>query len=71
LRVDALDRFDAFRWRVLADPVLQERLRPIPDWPSFAAAAVDEAGGLGLTLTVDDVRAAREAAARTWLERWI
>jgi hypothetical protein len=69
--VDALDRFDAFRRRVLADPVLQERLRSIPDWPSFAAAAVDAAGALGLTLTVDDVRAAREAAARTWLERWV
>jgi hypothetical protein len=69
--VDALERFEAFRRRVLADPALQERLRSIPDWPAFAAAAVDAAAALGLTLTVDDVRAARHEAGRTWLARWV
>ncbi len=69
--MDASDRFDEFRRHVLADAALQERLRSIPDWPSFAAAAVETAGALGLTLTVDDVRAAREAATRAWLARWV
>jgi hypothetical protein len=67
----APDRFDAFRRRVLADPALQEQLRSIPDWPSFTAAAVGAASALGLTLSVDDIRAAREAATRDWLARWV
>jgi hypothetical protein len=65
------DRFDEFRRHVLADAALQERLRAIPDWPSFAAAAVEEAGTLGLALTVDDVHAARAAATRAWFARWV
>jgi hypothetical protein len=69
--VDARDPFDEFRRRVLADAALQERLRSISDWPSFAAAAVEMAGTLGLTLTADDVRAARESATRAWFARWV
>ena len=70
--VDARDRFDEFRRRVLADAALQERLRSIPDWPAFVVAAVEMAGTLGLDADQSTTSARRrESATRAWLARWV
>jgi hypothetical protein len=69
--VGSPDRFADFRRLVLDDPALQERLRSVPAWPAFAEIAVEEAAERGVPLTAEDVLAAREAALRTWLDRWV
>jgi hypothetical protein len=43
----------------------------VPDWPTFVDAAVDAAARRGMRLTESDLVAAREAARRSWLERWL
>ena len=67
----ATGQFESFRRVVLADPALQDRLRSIPDWPTFVAAAVDAAAERGIGLTEADILAARTEAWQSWLERWI
>jgi hypothetical protein len=69
--VGATGQFESFRRVVLADPALQARLRSIPDWPTFVAAAVDAAVDRGIGLTEADILAARAEAWQSWLERWI
>jgi hypothetical protein len=69
--VGATGQFESFRRVVLADPALQARLRAIPDWPTFVAAAVDAAVERGIGLTEADILGARTEARRSWLERWI
>jgi hypothetical protein len=69
--VGATGQFESFRRAVLADPALQARLRSIPDWPTFVAAAVDAAVDRGIGLTEADILAARAEAWQSWLERWI
>jgi hypothetical protein len=71
LAVDSPDRFDSFRRLVLDDPSLQAQLQSIPAWPEFVQAAVVAAGKRGVLLTADEVLSAREAAKRSWLERWV
>jgi hypothetical protein len=63
--------FDSFRRLVLADRELEAHLRSIPEWPTFIAAALDAAARHGIVLSEADVLAARDAARRSWLERWI
>jgi hypothetical protein len=65
------DRFEHLSKAVLADPELQARLRSLRDWPEFVAATLDAATERGLSLTGEDLEAARIARRRTWLERWV
>lgn len=60
---------EAFRELVVADPQLQERLRAEADWPAFAGLAVRLAAERGITLTAEELAAARRATRRAWLER--
>ena len=69
--MDSTGQFERFRAVVFADPELQVRLRSIPEWPAFVAAAVDAAAELGVELTAADVVAARHESSRSWLERWV
>jgi hypothetical protein len=66
-----VERFERFRSLVLADPALEARLRSLPDWPSFIQAAVEVAAEHEIPLVEDDLLAARQAARRTWRERWV
>jgi hypothetical protein len=66
-----LEEFARFRRIVLADPALERRLQSISDWPSFVEEAVGAAAERGLALTEADVRAARDEARRSWLQRWV
>jgi hypothetical protein len=66
-----LDRFARFRCLVLADPVLEERLRSLPDWPSFVEAALQAAAEHDLSLDAGDLHAAGGEARRAWRERWV
>jgi hypothetical protein len=63
--------FERFREIVLADPALEQRLKSIPDWTSFVEAALGAAAERGVALTEADLRAARDQARRSWLERWV
>jgi len=65
------DAFASFRLLVFAERDLEARLRATGDWPSFLVAAIDGAASHGLALTEADLVAARDAARRSWLERWI
>jgi len=69
--VGPVDRFEGFRRAVLDDPVLQQRLRTITDWPGFVDAAITAAAEHGIDLSPADVLAAREEARRSWRERWV
>jgi hypothetical protein len=61
---------ECLREAVLADPVLQERLRGLGP-TEFVIATVTVAGELGLELTEADVEEGLRQARREWLERWI
>lgn len=63
--------FDEFRRAVLADQLLQEKLRDIPDSASFVEQTLALGQALGCTFTADDVRNALQASRRAWIERWI
>jgi hypothetical protein len=63
--------FDTFRRIVLADEELQQRLRSLPEWPAFIAAAIAAAAERGIALTEESILAARNDAVRSWLERWV
>ena len=67
----SMEQFERFRSLVLADPALEERLRSLPDWPSFIQAAVGAAAEREIPLVADDVLIARAAAIRAWRERWV
>lgn len=69
--MESPEQFARFRGLVLSDPSLEQRLRTIPDWPSFTREAVRAAEEHGLALTEQDVRAARAEALRSWRERWV
>jgi hypothetical protein len=62
---------DRLRDLVLADEALQDELLAAADAAAFAQRLTDLADGLGLALTVEDVRAEMKAARRHWLERWV
>jgi hypothetical protein len=65
------DSFARFRVAVLDDESLQERLRVILDWQTFAAAATAAAAELGIQLTPDELDDARGQAQRAWRDRWV
>ena len=67
----ASDSFTRFRAAVLDDESLQERLRVIADWETFAAEAVAGAAELGIRLTPDELDDARKHAERAWRDRWV
>ena len=69
--MDADARFERFRQLVLDDISLQERLRSATEWPAFVTTALGEAGDRGVELTATDLEAARRAATRSWLDRWV
>jgi hypothetical protein len=69
--VGSSDRIERFRNLVFADAELQARLRSIRDWGAFVAASLDAADERGLTLTAEDMLAARGEALRSWRERWV
>lgn len=61
--------FARFCAAVLDDESLQERLRVIVDWQTFAAEAVAAAAELGIQLTPDELDDARRQAQLAWLTR--
>ena len=63
--------FERFRQHVLADGLLQDRLRQTVDRDAFIALTVELATDRGFTLTTDDVTQAMLDGRRAWLERWI
>lgn len=63
--------FERFRQVVLADKLLQERLRSVADRDAFSALVVESAAELGFALTVDDVTEAVRDGRRAWIERRI
>jgi hypothetical protein len=65
------DSFTRFRGAVLDDESLQERLRVIGDWQTFATEAVAAAAELGIPLTPDELDDARREAQRAWRDRWV
>lgn len=69
--MDADARFERFRRLVLDDVNLQERLRGVTEWPAFVTTALAEASEHGVDLTTTDLEAARRAATRSWLDRWV
>jgi hypothetical protein len=71
LPVGSIDQFERFRRVVLDDPELQAGLRSICEWPAFVSAALDSATRCGLSLTADDLDAARAASRQSWFERWL
>ena len=64
------DRFVRFRTAVLDEPELEQRLRALADWATFAASAIAEAGTRGIELTTDELKAERRRAQLGWLTRW-
>jgi hypothetical protein len=64
------DRFVRFRRAVLDEPELEQRLRALDDWATFAASAIAEAGARGIELTTDELEAERRRAQLGWLTRW-
>ena len=65
-----VEPFESFYGAVFAEPDLQAKLRAIPDWASFVAAAVDAAAERGIALTADAVLAARRESRSEWLAQW-
>ncbi len=65
------DTFREFQNLVVRDPRLFAQLTGAPDTDVFAARVVAVAAERGFTLTVDEVRAAVQAARRGWIERGI
>jgi len=65
------ERFDEFRRRVLADPMLLERLRRTSDVAQFIRAAVEAAREMNIELSGDEIDSALCAARRNWIERWV
>lgn len=63
--------FEAFRNRVLAEPVLQEELRDIPERAIFTERILALGQAHGYEFTADDVTNALQASRRAWIERWI
>ena len=64
-------KFERFRELVLGDESLQLRLRGVAEWGAFVRIALAEAAGRGVELTATDLEAARRAATRSWLDRWV
>jgi hypothetical protein len=62
---------DRLRDVVLADEALQDELLAAPDAAQFAQRLTDLADGLGLPLTVEEVRAEVKTARQLWLQRWV
>ena len=71
MKEQASDSFSRFRAAVLDDESLQDRLRVIADWETFAAEAVAAAAKLGIRLTRDELDDARRHAQRAWRDRWV
>ena len=65
------ERFEAFRQRILAQPVLLDRLRSSQDTEAFVGATVEAAHAMGIELTPEEISAALFAARRDWIERWL
>lgn len=67
----AADDLERFRTMVLADPVLQARLREGTDPAGFAPRLVHLARERGCAVAEAEVESALHAARRSWLERWV
>jgi sulfur relay (sulfurtransferase) DsrC/TusE family protein len=67
----AAGAFAQFRSVVLGEPSLQGRLQEHEEWDDFVAAALAIAAERGLSLTAEEIEAARAAERRAWFERWI
>ena len=63
------DRFVRFRRAVLDERELEQRLRALDDWATFAAVATAEAGARGIELTTDELEAERRRAQLGWPTR--
>jgi len=62
---------DQFRTVVLDDPGLQQELRDCADRAAFVARVIERAKKRGIMIDPAEVETALNAAARSWLERWI
>jgi hypothetical protein len=67
----AASPLEQFRALVLADPLLEQELRGVPDRRQFVALAADRAQANGCALAAADIEAALDAAARDWMLRWL
>ena len=63
--------FEEFRWLVLSDDSLQEKLRDETDRLQFVARVVELGTINGFEFTPADVEEAMNAARRDWLQRMI
>ena len=70
-KMGSVEQFARFRAVVLSDPALERRLQAAPDWPSFVEDAIRAGSEHGVALREADLVAARNEAARAWLERWV
>lgn len=63
--------FDAFRLRVLSDPVLQRELRQLSDQAALFERVLALGRELGYEFTMQDVQAEVLLNQRGWIERFV
>ena len=65
------ESFEQFRKLVLQDVSLQEKLRASSDFQVFTPLVVQLGQERGFDFAAEEVEAARQAAQRAWIERWL